>query len=312
MELFRHDTRIDFIRHRRIAYALSAIVMIACVVTLLVRGLAFGIDFTGGLLLEVGYAQPVDLGEVRAGLGRAGIEGALVQHLGSSSDVLIRVPPGEDATRADVGDQVMRALREGTERTIDLRRVEFVGPQVGQELVENGVLAVLIALGAILVYIWLRFERRLAIGAVAATVHDPVLILGFFALTGMDFDLSVVAAILAVIGYSVNDTIVVFDRIRENFRRMRRGSPAEIINTSVNQTLSRTIMTSGTTLLVVVALWIFGGPPLRGFSVALFLGILVGTYSSIYVASATALDLGLNRADMLPPQPETGEPPERP
>jgi preprotein translocase subunit SecF len=309
VEFFKRQTKYDFIRHRKLAYVVSATLMVLSVVTLVVRGLAFGIDFTGGTLLEVGYEKSAELGDVRDSLTKAGFDNSIVQYLGNTRDVLIRVPPTESKEdRAAVGDQVMRALRAGTDQKIDLRRVEFVGPQVGKELVEDGSLAVLIALGAILIYIWLRFERRLAIGAVAATVHDPVITVGFFALSGMEFDLTVLAAILAVIGYSVNDTIVVFDRIRENFRRMRKSTPDEIINASVNQTLSRTIMTSATTQLVVVALWIFGGPPLQGFSVALFIGILIGTYSSIYVASAAALDLGLNRADMLPPPADSGEP----
>lgn len=312
MEFFTRETEIDFVRHRRPAYVLSAIVLTVSVAAIVWRGLAFGIDFTGGTLLEVSYARPTDASEVRAELARAGFAGAVVQHLDRASDMLIRVPPSADAHSVDVGERVMRALRADTTDDIELRRVEFVGPQVGSELVEQGLLAVLIALGAILVYIWLRFERRLAIGAVAATIHDPIVIVGFFALSGTEFDLTVLAAILAVIGYSVNDTIVVFDRIRENFRRMRRASPGEVVNASVNQTLSRTIITSATTQLVVVALWIYGGPALRGFSIALLLGILVGTYSSIYVASATALDLGLDRADMLPPPAEPGEPPARP
>ena len=316
MELFKRTTKIDFVRHRKRAYAFSIALMVISILSLAVRGLNFGIDFTGGTLLELGYPVTVELTEVRSNLESAGVTGAVLQHFGNSRDVLVRLPPANKESkaqdRAAVGDRVLRALRSGTGPVPELRRVEFVGPQVGSELVAAGTLAVLIALAGIMIYIWLRFEHRLALGAVAATVHDPLAITGFFSLTGMDFDLTVLAGILAVIGYSVNDTIVVFDRIRENFRRMRKASPDMIVNASINQTLSRTIMTSATTLLVVVALLLFGGPLLRGFSTALILGIVVGTYSSIYVASAAALDLGLAHADLVPVLPETGQDNRRP
>lgn len=316
MDLFRRETKIDFIRHRKRAYVFSIALMVLSVLSLAVRGLNFGIDFTGGTLLELGYPVTVDLVEVRSNLESAGVTGAVIQHFGNSRDVLVRLPPVHEQNkaqdRAAVGDRVMRALSSAKGPAPELRRVEFVGPQVGGELVAAGTLAVLIALAGIMIYIWFRFEHRLALGAVAATFHDPLAITGFFSLTGMDFDLTVLAGILAVIGYSVNDTIVVFDRIRENFRRMRKAAPEVIINASINQTLSRTIMTSATTLLVVIALLLLGGPLLRGFSTALILGIVVGTYSSIYVASAAALDLGLAHADLAVVRPETGEGDDRP
>jgi preprotein translocase subunit SecF len=316
MELFKRETRIDFARLRKPAYAFSIALLMVSILSLTVRGLNFGIDFTGGTLLEVGYPVSVELSAVRADLDTAGVTNAVVQHFGTSRDVLIRLPllrdAGKSADTAAIGDQVLRALRTGKGPAPELRRVEFVGPQVGGELVVAGTLAVLIALAGIMVYIWFRFEHRLAIGAVAATIHDPFAIAGFFSLTGMEFDLTVLAGILAVIGYSVNDTIVVFDRIRENFRRMRKAAPAVIINASINQTLSRTIMTSGTTLLVVIALLLLGGPLLRGFSTALLLGVVIGTYSSIYVASAAALDLGLAHADLALVHPETGRNDQRP
>ncbi len=316
MELFKRETRIDFTRHRKRAYVFSFALMMISLVALAVRGLNFGIDFTGGTLLELGYPSSIELSEVRLNLSEAGVTGAVVQHFGNSKDVLVRLPPiretGKPVDRAAIGDRILRALRTAKGPAPELRRVEFVGPQVGGELVVAATLSVLIALAAIMIYIWLRFEHRLAVGAVAATVHDPIAIAGFFALTGMEFDLTVLAGILAVIGYSVNDTIVVFDRIRENFRRMRKAAPEKIVNASINQTLSRTIMTTATTLLVVIALLLIGGPLLRGFSTALLLGIVVGTYSSIYVASATALDLGLAHADLAVVLPETRKDDSRP
>jgi preprotein translocase subunit SecF len=299
MDLFRRQTNIDFIGRRRLAYMLSLLLLMLSLVSLATRGLNFGIDFTGGTLVEITYPQPVETIQIQTILARAGFTGAIVQHYGSSHDVLVRIPPQPSGSKADLEQKVMEALRASGESSPELRRVEYVGPQVGEELVENGGLAILIALGAIVVYIWLRFERRFAFGALAATLHDPIVTLGFFSLFGTEFDMPTLAAILAVIGYSVNDTIVVFDRIRDNFRKVRQATPTDIVNASINQTLSRTINTSGTTLLVVIALFVFGGPLLHGFSLALLIGIIVGTYSSVYVASAAALDLGVSRADLL-------------
>ena len=302
--LLNRRSPIDFITRRSFAYAFSALLIVVSLGALAVRGLHLGLDFTGGTLLELGYPQAVDLNDLRAALDKRGIEGAVVQHFGSSKDVLIRVPLNVAKPSADFAERVRDAATLADNTRAQVRRVEYVGPQVGEELVEAGGMAILLASGAIMIYIWWRFERRLALGAVAATIHDPLAIVGFFSLTQMEFDLTVLAAVLAVIGYSVNDTIVVFDRIRENLRRLRTAPPGEVVNVSINQTLSRTILTSGTTLLVVIALLIFGGPLLRGFSTALTLGILVGTYSSIYIAAASALDLGLDRSELLPVVPD--------
>ena len=302
-DLFNRIPEIDFLGRRRAALYLSAVLLAVSIVSLGVRGLNFGIDFTGGTLIEVGYAEPAELDPIRSALARAGFEEAAVQHFGTVRDVLVRIAPREGLTRAELSTQVLRVLQEG-EETVDLRRVEFVGPQVGEELTEDGGLAMLIALFGILVYVWLRFEYRFALGAIAALVHDVLLTLGFFSVLGLEFDLTVLAAALAVIGYSLNDTIVVFDRVRENFRRVRRGSTEEVMNRSLNQTLSRTLMTSLTTLLVLIALFVLGGELIHGFATALIVGVIIGTYSSIYVASVSALALGVSRTDLLPVKKE--------
>jgi len=271
-----------------------------------VRGLNFGIDFTGGVLVELGYPAAADLTDIRERLADNGFADAQVQNFGTASDVLIRVLPREGLAGQAVADQILGVLRAGN-ASVELRRTEFVGPQVGDELAEQGALAMLIAMLMILVYIGVRFQWKFAVGAIVATLHDPIITLGFFSITGMTFDLSVLAAMLAIIGYSVNDTIVVFDRIRENFRKIRRGTPLEIMNLSLNETLSRTIMTAFTTSLVIVAMLIFGGETLRGFSAALIVGILIGTYSSIFVASALALELKATPVDLMPPAREKGD-----
>ena len=281
---------------------LSAGLLAVSLLSLAVRGLDFGIDFTGGTLIEVGYPAPVELQPIREALRGAGFEEAAVQHFGTVRDVLVRLAPRAELSRAELSSEVLGVLQ--AQEGVELRRVEFVGPQVGEELTEQGGLAMLIALFGILVYVWLRFEYRFALGAIAALVHDVVITLGFFSVLGLEFDLTVLAAVLAVIGYSLNDTIVVFDRVRENFRRIRRGSTEEVMNRSLNQTLARTLMTSLTTLLVLAALFILGGELIRGFAAALVVGVLIGTYSSIYVASVAALALGVSRADLLPVKKE--------
>ena len=301
-DFFNRIPELDFLGRRRAALYLSAALLAVSIVSLGVRGLNFGIDFTGGTLIEVGYAQPAELDPIRGALARAGFEEAAVQHFGTVRDVLVRIAPREGLTRAELSSRILRVLQEGEE--VSLRRVEFVGPQVGEELTEDGGLAMLIALFGILVYVWLRFEYRFALGAIAALVHDVLITLGFFSVLGLEFDLTVLAATLAVIGYSLNDTIVVFDRVRENFRRVRRGSTEEVMNRSLNQTLSRTLMTSLTTLLVLVALFVLGGELIHGFATALIVGVLIGTYSSIYVASVSALALGVSRTDLLPVKKE--------
>jgi len=302
VEFFSKKTSIDFLGRRKGAFLLSAVLMVGSLILLIpgVRGLNFGIDFTGGVLLEMGYQGPADLADIRERLVANGFAEAQVQNFGTSSDVLIRILPREGLAGDAIGAQILKVLKAG-DATAELRRTEFVGPQVGEELTEQGALAMLFALLMILAYIVVRFQWKFALGAIVATLHDPIITLGVFALLGLTFDLSVLAAMLAVIGYSVNDTIVVFDRIRENFRKIRRGTPHDIINLSINETLSRTLMTSFTTSLVVVSMLIFGGETLRGFSTALIIGIVIGTYSSIFVASALALELKAAPVDLMPP-----------
>jgi preprotein translocase subunit SecF len=299
------ESKIDFLGKRRIAAILSAVLMLLCLLSILFRGFNFGLDFTGGTVIELGYTEPAEVAEITAALAADGIDDATVQYFGSNRDILIRIAPqeGEEASAA-LSDRVFRLLSAQADAEIDLRRVEFVGPQVGEELREQGGLAVLFALIGILVYVALRFEWRFAVGAVVALVHDVLFTLGVFSLLYIPFDLTVLAAVLAVIGYSLNDTIVIFDRIRENFRKMRKGTVIEISNRSINQTLSRTIITSGTTLLVLFALYFLGGEAIAGFSLALIIGILVGTYSTIYIATAAAVWLGVSRADLMPPEKE--------
>ncbi len=312
MRFLTRRTEIDFIGKRRIALAFSTTLIVVALLSLAVRGLNFGIDFTGGTLIEVVFPEPVELAGVRASLAGAGFKDAVVQHFGTTRDVLVRIAPREDLSKAKLSSEVLQALRAGHGGELTLRRVEFVGPQVGGELAEDGGLAMLIALGAILLYVGFRFEYRFALGAVAALVHDVIITVGFFALFGLEFDLTVLAAVLAVIGYSLNDTIVVFDRVRENFRRMRKGTPVAIVNTSINQTLARTLMTSFTTLLVLAALFALGGDLIHGFATALLVGIVIGTYSSIYVASTAALALGISKADLMPVRKEGAEVDARP
>ena len=306
MELIRQGLDLDFMSRRRFAVLFSAAMLAVSILSLAIRGLEFGIDFTGGTLVEVGYPSAVDLEPVRATLDRAGFEGAVVQHFGTAQDVLVRLAPRDDVDKAELSNRAFDALR-ARDPAVDLRRVEFVGPQVGEELTEQGGLAMLIALGAIFLYVMFRFEWKFSAGAVAALFHDVLITLGVFSLLGLEFDLTVLAAVLAVIGYSLNDTIVVFDRIRENFRRMRRGTSESIINRSLNQTLSRTLMTSLTTLLVLIALFFLGGELIHGFATTLIIGVVIGTYSSIYVASSLTLRLGVQKADLMPVQKEGAE-----
>ncbi|UCG72446.1 MAG: protein translocase subunit SecF [Chromatiales bacterium] len=301
MALLGQKTDINFLGARRITTVLSALLILVSIGALATRGLNFGIDFTGGILLEVGYDGPAELEDVRSRLTAGGFGDAQVQNFGAASDVLIRVLPREGANSGEVGRNILSLLRGGTQ-AVELRREEFVGPQVGEELTERGGLAMIFALLMILAYIMLRFQWKFAVGSVAALVHDVTLTLGFFSLLQIPFDLAVLAAVLAVIGYSLNDTIVVFDRIRENFRRVRKEGAEELMNTSVNQMLGRTVITSFTTLLVLLALLFLGGEAVRGFSIALIVGVVVGTYSSIFIASATALVLNVTPTDLLPPK----------
>jgi preprotein translocase subunit SecF len=302
MKFLKKKTSIDFLSpsRRRIALSLSLIVVIASLVSLGMRGLDFGIDFTGGILLEVGYTEDADVEGIRSDLFAAGFEDAQVQLFGAANDVLVRLPPQEGSDQGAIRERLQATLTAGG-KEVDLRRVEAVSPQVGSELAEQGGLAMIIALLLIFAYVMFRFQWKFAAGAVAALAHDVIVTIGFFSIFGLPFDLTVVAAVLAVIGYSLNDTVVAFDRIRENFFKLRGVSAEESMNTSINEMLARTIITGLTTLLVLVALLVFGGESIAPFSIALIVGIIVGTYSSIYTASATALLLGVNAQDLIEP-----------
>lgn len=292
--------QINFMAHRRRAMFLSLVLVVASLVGLYVKGLNFGIDFTGGTIVEVSYDSPADIDEIRENLRTSGFEDAIVQNFGSAEEVLIRLAPQEGLNTATISNQIMDILRAEDEG-MEMRRVEFVGPQVGEELTEDGALSVVYALFGVLIYVALRFEFRFSIGSIAALIHDVVITLGVFAWLQIQFDLTVLAALLAVIGYSLNDTIVVFDRVRENFRIMREGTPEEVTNVSINQMLSRTIMTSLTTLVVLVALFVIGGEIIQYFALALIIGVVIGTYSSIYVAGSIALALGVSKEDLMKP-----------
>ena len=292
---------IKFMSHRKLAMFCSGLVLLISIGSLSTRQLNWGLDFTGGTLVEVHYSATADLGAIRGTLEAEGYAGAIVVSFGSDRDVLIRLPQGYTDEQGTALLGVMQAAFAGE---VELRRMEFVGPQVGDELREQGGLAMLMALGLVTLYIAFRFQFKFALGAVAALVHDVIITLGFFSITGMEFNLTVLAAVLAVIGYSINDTIVVFDRIRENFRKLRRVEPDEVMNISVTETLARTLVTSLTTLLVVTALALFGGEMIFAFAIALIVGVTVGTYSSIYVASVTALALGVTKEDLMIPVKE--------
>jgi preprotein translocase subunit SecF len=306
MEFFKKTTHIDFLSKRRYAFVFSATLILISLASLALRGLNLGIDFTGGTLVEVGFEQTVELANVRSALEQAGFNDATAQHFGTPKDVLVRLAPIEEMKSAAISDQAFEAMQQ-VDPSAELRRVEFVGPQVGDELTEDGGLAILYSIIGILIYVSLRFEYRLSLGSVIALIHDVTVTIGIFSLFQIPFDLPVLAAVLAVIGYSLNDTIVVYDRIRENFRRMRKGTPIEITNASLNQMLSRTLFTSLTTLMVLIALFVFGGEIIHGFATALIIGIVIGTYSSIYVASTAALMLGLSKADLMPVEKEGEE-----
>jgi preprotein translocase subunit SecF len=289
---------IDFMGWRKLALAVSAALLLVSVASFFGRQLAWGLDFTGGTLVEVHFAESANLAAVRGTLEQGGFPGATVVAFGTDRDVLIRLPQGHSQL---AGETVLSVLRDAADGGVELRRTEFVGPQVGDELREQGGLAMLLALGLITLYIAFRFQLKFAVSAVIALVHDIVITIGFFSLTGLEFDLTVLAAVLAVIGYSLNDTIVVYDRIRENFRKLRGLTPAEVINRSITETLGRTLVTSLTTVLVLISLAIFGGDMIFGFAVALLVGITVGTYSSIYMASNILLMLGVTKEDLMLP-----------
>ena len=295
-------TKIDFMRGRKIAAVLSLVLLIASIGSLATRGLNFGIDFTGGTLVELLFEEAADLDAIRGALAESEFGDATVQTFGAPEDVMVRLAPSEALADAEVSNRVLELL-PGAE----MRRVEFVGPQVGDELTEDGGLAMLYALAGIFIYVMIRFQWKFAAGSIVALFHDVLIVVGFFSIAGIEFDLPVLAAILAVIGYSLNDTIVVFDRIRENFRRMRKADSVGIINASLNQTLARTLMTSLTTLIVLLALFFLGGEMIHAFATALIVGVLIGTYSSIYVAASMLVALKIDRADLILPEPENAE-----
>ena len=302
-QILKIKSTVQFMRLRIPAMVISTVLILGSLTSLVVNQLNWGLDFTGGTLIEVGYEQSADLEAIRAQMDAGGYSDAVVQNFGSSQDVLIRLAPRDGVKAVEIGDQVMETLRaDGTE--VDMRRIEFVGPNVGEELTEQGGLAMLVALICILIYVAMRFEYRFALGSVAALAHDVILTLGLFSVLQLEFDLTVLAAVLAVIGYSLNDTIVVSDRIRENFRKIRNAEPEEIINISLTQTLNRTIITSLTTILVLVALFYKGGALIHGFATALLFGVVIGTYSSVYIASAVGLALGISKEDLMPPEVE--------
>lgn len=294
----------NFMGKRRLAAAFSILLVVAALASLAVRQLNWGLDFTGGTLVELHYADSADLGAIRSTLADAGYEGAVVVSFGTDRDVLVRLPQGYSDAQ---GTAMVTALRDVAGVEVELRRIEFVGPQVGDELREQGGLAMLLALGLVMLYIAFRFQFKFAVGAVVALIHDVLVTLGFFSISGLEFDLTVLAALLAVIGYSLNDTIVVSDRIRENFRKLRRSEAIEVINISLTETLGRTLVTSLTTLLVLVALALLGGEMIFGFAVALIVGVAIGTYSSIYVASNVLLAMGVSKEDLMIPVREGAE-----
>jgi preprotein translocase subunit SecF len=302
MQFLKKTTNIDFLSQsrRRIALSISAVLIIASIASLGMRGLNFGIDFTGGILLELGYTEDADVEGIRGELFDAGFEDAQVQLFGAANDVLVRLPPQEGNDQGAIRQRLQDTLTAGGKQ-VDLRRVEAVSAQVGGELAEQGGLAMIIALLLIFAYVMFRFQWKFAAGAVAALVHDVIITIGFFSIFGLPFDLTVVAAVLAVIGYSLNDTVVAFDRIRENFLSLRGVSAEDAMNTSINEMLARTLITGLTTLLVLVALLVLGGESIAPFSIALIVGIIIGTYSSIYTASATALALNVNPQDLIEP-----------
>ena len=309
MKIIKDHTTIDFIgpARRRVATIISVVFIIVSLGSLAVRGLSFGIDFTGGVLLEVGYTHDADLNKIRQILTDIGYPEAQVQNFGTATDVMMRLPPQPEGTNSSqIRDKIRDALA-ADDPGVELRRVEFVGPQVGDELAEQGSLAMIFALLMIFVYVMFRFQWRFAAGAVVALAHDVIITIGFFSVFALPFDLTVLAAVLAVVGYSLNDTVVTFDRIRENFIKLRGESPESGINISINEMLGRTIITGLTTLLVLTALFVLGGESVGPFSLALIIGIIVGTYSSIYIASATALVLGVSAQDLLPPVQDPNE-----
>lgn len=292
---------VNFMGQRKVALIFSAILLAGSIFSLAVNGLQFGLDFTGGLQIEAQFDESADLQKIRSSLTENGFKDAVVVHFGADTEVMVRMQ--QDLT-SGIDEQVLSALKQTTDSAVEIKRIEFVGPQVGDELRDQGGIGLLFALAVVMVYVALRFQFKFSVGAVAALAHDVIIVLGFFSIFKLDFDLTVLAAVLAVIGYSLNDTIVVSDRIRENFRRIRKGSPLDVINESLSQTLGRTLVTSLTTLLVLLALFFVGGELIHSFSIALIIGIVVGTYSSIYVAANVLLMMNISKEDLMVPEKE--------
>jgi len=301
MQFFSKTPNFDFVGKRKYAVILSGVLFIASLTTLFANWLNLGLDFRGGIELELGYPKQAVVEDVRAQLNKSGFKDAVVARIGDTGqNITIRISEKDNTSKVEVSNKVIEALKADNEEAFDVRRREFVGAKIGEELREDGGIAMLIALAGILVYVMLRFEWRFAVGAITALLHDVALTLGFFSFFKINFDLTVLAALLAVIGYSLNDTIVVYDRIRENFRKIRKGTTATVTNTSLNQTISRTVITSMTTLLVLCAMYFFGGAMIQPFAIALIVGVIIGTYSSIYVASSMVLALKIERAHLMP------------
>ncbi|MBE9567351.1 MAG: protein translocase subunit SecF [Proteobacteria bacterium] len=291
--------KINFMNKRKLATVFSLLLIIISIGSIASKGLNLGIDFTGGYLIEAGYQSAVNLEEVRSSLAEAEFKDAQVQNFGSSKDIIVRIAPRTDINKATIGDNILEVLKTTSDKEVTMRRVEFVGPQIGDELRDDGGIALLVALGGILIYISFRFQLKSAVGAILALIHDVIITVGAFSLLQIEFDLTVLAAILAVIGYSLNDTVVVLDRIREAFRNIRKTSAEDILNISINQTLSRTLVTSLTTLLVLFALFFFGGEIIHGFAQALIIGVIIGTYSSIYIAGSALMMMKIHKQDFL-------------
>jgi preprotein translocase subunit SecF len=297
-------TNIDFLGNRKYTLTISCVLILISIASLIAKGMPLGIDFTGGTLIEVGYPQAANLQELRKSLDNNGFNDATVQNFGSTKEVLIRIKPQESISNKEIGTKVLATINKDAKEPATLRRIEFVGPQVGDDLTENGFLALLYSLIGIFIYVTIRFEWKFSVGSVAALFHDVIITLGLFSLANLEFDLTVLAAILALIGYSINDTIVVFDRIRENFRNFRKSDTQEIMNISINETLSRTIITSLTVVLVLISLALLGGEVIHNFAIALLFGVVIGTYSSICIASPIALMLKVGPEDLVVPVKE--------
>jgi preprotein translocase subunit SecF len=317
MEVFNPNSNVDFLRLRKISIAISALLVVLSIVAIFGKGLNYGLDFTGGVLIEVSYEQPVDTGEVRGALDEAGFHNALVQSVGGAREVSVRIQPQTDETGAVkksdvVAAGVMKALNDKRTDAKMTRPPDFVGPQVGEELKSDGIVAVLFVIIGIMIYIGIRFEWRFAVAAIASEIHDTLITVGFYAITQHEFDITVLASVLAVVGYSINDKVVVFDRVRELFRSSRRGEPVDILNKAINSTLSRTIITALFTAITMVALYFLGGPVVHGFALTMLIGIVVGTLSSIFFASPILLWLGVSKKDLMPVNRENPELARRP